>query len=69
MYVDELAYCLVPNHFHFLVFTHGDFNQLEFSHDLRIMLSSYTRAINKPFNIFSKKINKRCDLSIFPPST
>lgn len=45
--VDVLAYCLMPNHFHFLVYTHGDFNQLEFSHDLRIMLSSYTRAINK----------------------
>ncbi|MEP3580417.1 MAG: hypothetical protein ABJN36_00430 [Cyclobacteriaceae bacterium] len=37
----------MPNHFHFLVFTKEAFDSKIFSSDLRTMLSSYTRAINK----------------------
>jgi REP element-mobilizing transposase RayT len=43
---DILAYCLMPDHFHFLYYTREDFNSTFFSKDFRIMLSSYTRAIN-----------------------
>ena len=53
---DILAYCLMPNHFHFLIHAnsnsektkiHGN-NQVNiFSENLRILLSSYTKAINK----------------------
>ncbi len=46
-YVDILAYCLMPNHFHFLVYSKEDLVTEKWSNDLRIMLSSYTRAINK----------------------
>lgn len=42
-----LAFCLMPNHFHFLVFTKEHFNSKNFYNDYRIMLSSYTRAVNK----------------------
>ena len=45
-HVDVLAYCLMPNHFHFLVFTKHNFDSTGFSNDLKIMLRSYTRAIN-----------------------
>lgn len=46
-YLDILSYCLMPNHFHFLVLTKSDFLHKEFSNSLKIMLRSYTRAINK----------------------
>ncbi len=46
-HVDILAYCLMPNHFHFLVYSRENIIAKDFSKDLRIMLSSYTRAINE----------------------
>ena len=56
---DILAYCLMPNHFHFLIHANEDSLPLKnngikkihaFSENLRILLSSYTRAINKQEN-------------------
>lgn len=53
---DILAYCLMPNHFHFLISANAESEKTKshgvklvnvFSENLRIMLSSYTRAINK----------------------
>ena len=46
-HIDILAYALMPNHFHLLISTKKDFNRTSYSNDLRILLSSYTRAINK----------------------
>ena len=46
-HLDILAFCLMPNHFHFLVFSKEDLIPEDFSKDLRIMLSSYTRGINE----------------------
>ena len=58
-YVDVLCYCLMPNHFHFLLivnavgcrYLHGPSpmvgNQQRFARSLGTLLSSYTRAINK----------------------
>jgi putative transposase len=65
---DFLAYCLMPNHFHFLVKIKDDVQSggtvgteqsrgttgepgSQFSKGLKIMLSSYTRAIQKQQNI------------------
>jgi len=48
--LDVLAYCLMPNHFHFLVYTRADFERKKYSDSLKIMLRSYTRAINKQEN-------------------
>ncbi len=45
--VDLLAFCLMPNHFHFLISTRDSFDQAKFSGNLRVLLSSYTRAIQK----------------------
>lgn len=53
---DILAYCLMPNHFHFMIsgnansektVKYGKGKANIFSENLRIMLSSYTQAINK----------------------
>ncbi len=53
---DILAYCLMPNHFHFLINTNaksvvaktvGSFEKNAVSEGMRILLSSYTQAINK----------------------
>lgn len=40
-----LAYCLMPNHFHFMALTKSDFDYGAFSSRLRTSLSSYTRGI------------------------
>lgn len=55
-HADLLAYCLMPNHFHFLVNTNlqsikirkvGSLNLSELSNGIRMLLSSYSLAINK----------------------
>lgn len=46
-HLEILAYCLMPNHFHFLVYSKENISPDAFSDDLKIMLRSYTRAINK----------------------
>ena len=56
---DIIAYCLMPNHFHFMIQGNSDSEKMKkygnsmlnaFSENLRIMLSSYTQAINKQEN-------------------
>lgn len=56
---DLLAYCLMPNHFHFLINTNqesikkvkvGIVEMSQLSKVLRVMLSSYTKAINNQEN-------------------
>ncbi|HRH50098.1 MAG TPA: hypothetical protein PLP23_15185 [Panacibacter sp.] len=55
-YCDTLAYCLMPNHFHFMVSTNtnsvvpvkvGSLYLSQLSNGIRVALSSYTLAINK----------------------
>ena len=45
--LDFLAYCLMPNNFHFLIVTLADFKHGDFANEFKIMLSSYSQAINK----------------------
>lgn len=49
-HIDLIAYCLMPNHFHLLVYSKPEIIPEEFSKNLRIMLSSYARAINNQEN-------------------
>jgi putative transposase len=42
-----LCYCLMPNHFHFLIHIPDRFEQEKFSEELKICLRSYTRSINR----------------------
>lgn len=47
-----LAYCLMPNHFHWLIHTQNNYNQESNSLNMEIgiLLRSYTQAINKRFS-------------------
>lgn len=45
-HVEVIAYCLMPNHFHLLVYSRPQVVSKNFSNDLRVMLRSYTRAVN-----------------------
>lgn len=53
---DILCWCLMPNHFHFLIHANtdsvieikdGSFPRQQFSQSIKQLLSSYTKAINK----------------------
>ncbi|MEW5797904.1 MAG: hypothetical protein AB1728_02750 [Bacteroidota bacterium] len=48
-YVDTIAYCLMPTHFHFLVrVVTEEIDVLR--NNIGVLLSSYTKAINKQYN-------------------
>lgn len=60
-YADILSYCLMPNHFHFLIYpnekaimqssvTTGFTQMSNFSYGVKVLLSSYAKAINKQEN-------------------
>ncbi|MDN5199830.1 transposase [Fulvivirgaceae bacterium BMA10] len=68
-----LAYCLMPNHFHFLVmankrsqenFRVGSLIVNQLSNGFRLLLSSYSKAINKQENrsgsLFRQKTKYKC---------
>ena len=44
---DFLAYCLMPNHFHFLISTRDNLEEYKFRNAIGSLLRSYTQAINK----------------------
>jgi REP element-mobilizing transposase RayT len=47
-YIETIAYCLMPTHFHFLIYGKTDDN-IKVQKSIAILLSSYTKAINKRF--------------------
>jgi putative transposase len=70
---DILAYCLMPNHFHFLIHANkksiriiedGSFPRQCFSQAIKQLLSSYTKAINKRMkrtgSLFQQKTKAIC---------
>jgi putative transposase len=74
-YCDILAWCLMPNHFHFLVYANnnavqviedGSFKRQKFSQGIKQLLSSYTKAINKKHgrtgSLFQQKTKAICVL-------
>lgn len=48
-YVTTLSYCLMPTHFHFLIYVRSIETEL-IKKNIGILLSSYTKAINKSFS-------------------
>jgi putative transposase len=70
---DILAWCLMPNHFHFLIHANlqsvkiiedGSFKRQQSSQSIKQLLSSYTKAINKRNNwtgsLFQQKTKAVC---------
>ncbi|MCD4684102.1 MAG: hypothetical protein K8R86_12530 [Bacteroidales bacterium] len=47
--IDTYAYCLMPTHFHFLIFIKSE-NVFQVKKNIGILLSSYSKAINKKYN-------------------
>ena len=47
---DLLAYCLIPNHFHFLIASKENIQDNSINKAIQIILSSYSQAINKQEN-------------------
>ena len=45
-----LAYCLMPNHFHFMVYIKEGPEPTQLNNEIAILLRSYTRAINEQEN-------------------
>ena len=48
-YITTLSYCLMPTHFHFLIYIKSEETEL-IKKNIGILLSSYTKAINKAFS-------------------
>jgi len=48
-FVETLAYCLMPDHFHFLIYIKAK-NIEQFKKNIGTLLSSYTKAINKAYS-------------------
>jgi putative transposase len=46
--INTIAYCLMPTHFHFLIFIKSE-QIKEIRHSIGLWLSSYTKAINKKY--------------------
>lgn len=59
-----MGYCLMPNHFHFMIYTRDDFKQDEFSEGLKILLSSFAKAINlerkRTGSLFQQNTKAKC---------
>ena len=47
--LDAIAYCLMPTHFHFLIYCHNE-QENSIPQEIGIWLSSYTKAMNKRYN-------------------
>ena len=47
--LDTLAYCLMPTHFHFMIYVKTD-DVVSLKKKLGILLSSYTKAINRSYS-------------------
>lgn len=70
-----LAWCLMPNHFHFMIHIWKEENVKALSHGFQILLSSYTRAINRQErrtgslftqNTKSKPLTNILDTNLYP---
>ena len=54
-----LAFCLMPNHFHILIYTDNNFETEKLNENIAVLLRSYTRAIKIGQVLFSSKRQRR----------
>lgn len=63
-YSEIICYCLMPNHFHLMISTFKNFDEEKFSNGFRILLSSYTKAINlqekRTGSLFQQNSKSKC---------
>ena len=64
LFCSPLAYCLMPNHFHFLFYFDSDEQIAKFKKTFSKLLSSYTRACNNRYNrtgsLFQIRTKSKC---------
>jgi putative transposase len=62
-YFDTLAYCLIPNHFHFLVRVKDNCNDEEIVKSIGDFLNAYTKSFNKLYarngGLFQRKFKRK----------
>ncbi|HEX4851112.1 MAG TPA: transposase, partial [Puia sp.] len=67
-YCEMLAWCLMPNHFHFLICANkksiplimdGSFERQQFSQGIKQLLSSYTKGINEEMNFTGSRFQQK----------
>jgi putative transposase len=63
-----LAYCLMPNHFHFLTYCEDLDLGKSYAKDLSTMLRSYSRAINIQENRVGSLFQKRTKIKLLNPT-
>jgi len=63
-YIEILSYCLMPNHFHFLVYSLSEFDSVQFGKNFKILLSSYSKAVNiqqqRTGSLFQQNTKAKC---------
>lgn len=73
---DTLAYCLMPNHFHFLIYANplsvgekkvGGIVMTTLAHGFQTLLSGYTTAINKQQNTSGSLFRQRTKAKLIEP--
>ena len=61
---DISCYCLMPNHFHLLIYATDNFNHNKFSQGIRSLLSSYSKTINliqkRTGSLFQQNTKAKC---------
>ncbi|RMF07056.1 MAG: transposase [Candidatus Neomarinimicrobiota bacterium] len=62
-HLSMIAFCLLPNHFHFLIKTNNEISAKEISNDFRCLFLAYSMAINKQENrsgsLFQKPFKRK----------
>lgn len=70
---EVLAWCIMPNHFHLLIYTNpasiavkkvGGLQLQQLTNGIKLLLSSYTKAVNKKYgrsgSLFQQKTKAKC---------
>jgi putative transposase len=63
--MDTYAYCLMPTHFHFLIFVKSD-DIFQIQKNIGILLSSYCKAINKKYNRHGSIFQRHSKAKLIP---
>jgi putative transposase len=63
--IDTYAYCLMPTHFHFLIYVKSD-NIFQIQKNIGILLSSYCKAINKKYNRHGSIFQRHTKAKLIP---
>ncbi len=67
-FADIICWCLMPNHFHFMIYTKETLKGKELNESIGVMLRSYTRAINKRYDWTGSLFQQRSKMKLISNS-